>query len=512
MKDESNRQNRLPDLPGLESVDAYTHVGLWYLPEAICILLIGLMAGGIGWMYVKNRAAISADSRSEAAVIVGLVSIGMLVVWILYKVLWTEHRWVTDADGLRSYSVLRKRFIPWTELVEIRPPRVVSSARSYRAVGRHQSIGLMAHNLTCALLVASVYQHAARRIPVSPQDMPEHVLSLWDSIPDDLPRRLDWRNPRPPSVPLARLCWYAILALAISDIALFFTPHRDWALIAALYLVMGTIGARTRLRTTLASAHEFSMDDDGFSARTGRGSTKMRWAEDLRAQMTTYGLALNGRNGEIRLPYNPLKPVPESSQLILAAIRRLRETDSMRLIEIPQGMRLHKPIAYAACSEDPVEVRSTWFERVMVPFAPLMFTIMAALGTRDTQMRYGAAIGMALTFLLLTAYAFVAMSAYAIRVDASGVEKRCLWWRRSIAWPEVTDYDLRESGYDGRPLHVYLKDANGRTLVNASPGVGSGKDRARFVACLHRHLEKLLPEEVYRKPYLARPFDLEASE
>ncbi len=314
-----------------------------------------------------------------------------------------------------------------------------ASTPKYRIRGAKATITIPAYSAASQFVIASVCQHARRAGKADAITLPECALTLWDRIPDEVPRTLRWVNPRPPKPALLIAVICALGVAAIADVWFLFRANDGWAGVALLYIGMGVIGAAAILREALLAAVEFEMDDRRFQARTPRAKAYMEWTEVSFAQWTTGGLLIRGAD---RRDQVLLRPGNDNDKLVLAVIRRLREVGH-HLLQIPQPLRAHQP-ADSANAPTAAEVRITRFETLALPGIILAvggMLLAAAICDPRVKSIWPVLAAPGLAFCAVLAYA--AGRSHAFCVDESGITKRFLWWRKSAQWEKVADYRVR---------------------------------------------------------------------
>lgn len=261
-------------------------------------------------------------------------------------------------------SLLRQRFIAWSEVERVETSvgaasREAVRRRAFRFITRRGSFSFA---LYCgeylddarrnAQLAGSLWQHLRRRGLADGLQFPSAVESLWDRIPDELPRALAWST-----LSLPRWSgWHALFAV----IAVFFLggtvglgiqAEHPFGHTLALWagsmwiVIFGSVFTGLR-QDWLRTARQCAVDDRAVTAETARGPVRIPWAAvtDARWHLSSWdgtpGLLITGGRGDpgVLVPYD--REDEASGRLILALVRGLREADQPQAVTVPEGLRI----------------------------------------------------------------------------------------------------------------------------------------------------------------------------
>ncbi len=503
---------QLPDLPALESAEVGVSAKLMVI--AIPFLLIILMAAPLVYLYWRARPFFG-DQFVQATFAVALLA--LLMLWVILRLLSGVFCWKTDAHGLTMRGPLHRRLVAWQD---------VEDATSEQGAGglyyRLRTNGGVVHvnvesQYDSPALYASIRQHLRRLGRAGDLQLPETALTFWDRIPDELPTTAHWTNPRPPKL------WLPVVT--ILGVAGFVT----WVLVAGgnwymkgFMAIMG-VGfmfiAWSVLRDNLRAARSVSLTDDHIEVQTARGAVILPWAEVTRVRWALSGdqgydgLLITGRNRSDRVAIPHVLSDEDSGRLILAIIRRLRTAGMPQALSIPEELRAQvgpariEPQASDSISfhGEPVEVRLTIRERVLIMLLPLLMSIGIFLGNtpeggmRSPYVSVPIAIG-------LLALVWLVSGTYVLRADSDGIQKRFLGLGRLIRWDDIAEYSICPVFEKAVRNHRVVKDSNGKVLMEFGVSFGDRKARDRFWAILDSRLTQSWVSAKPAEPWKARPW------
>lgn len=503
---------QLPDLPALESVDAGpSHT--W--PIAVIMLgMLYLFTGGTIWFVRHYEPYLGEQLPLMNGVAVILVAASL---WMTARLLLDDHRWSTTPEGLYARAILRRRFVRWDDVREASSRR--SSLHSTPAYtirtsrGRFQVYPVGTYSMI--VLYASVWQHLRRVGKADGLELPQEALSIWDSIPDELPREMDWADKRQP------LLWPNIAVPAVFMTgALWFaiTEALDGHyLFAIAVLLAGSILPlmfASLIREMLASAKKVSLCEDRLEAVTRRGPVTIPWNDVRRAKWDRDSgsgclrILIGGGSPyrEVGILYKPTSE--ESSKLILVVIRRLRTAGTPQALVIPDPLRSDPngcSFPEVSPTDGPAELRLSLFERLGFAFMSGLLAgmpISLLFVDKPNPNPWQIIVPCIAAFVLGS----ILSGSYRMSADADGVSKRFMFWTKSVSWREVAGYSYIKLRATSTITQHLLRDERGRILINIAPGVGSKCDQQRFLAYVHARLGEVLPADALNPPWKARPW------
>lgn len=501
---------QLPDLPALESAEAGT--GHTWPIAAVMLGILFLIVGGAIWFLGEYRQYLG----QQTGLMYAVTAVSALAsLWLIVGLVIGDYHWKTTSEGLFARSILRRRFVRWSDVRQASSRQ--SSLRSCPAYKLRTSAGRFevypASTYPMIMLYTSVWQHLRRAGMADGLALPVLACSIWDRIPDELPREMDWTDTRPP-----RLWPYIAVPAVFTAGVLWFSATavlEGQYFIAVLMLLFSSILPITFasvLREVRSSAKQVSLREDRLAAVTGRGALTLPWSEVTQAcwgrDSDSGGMRIVIRGGtpscEVGIPYRPSDE--GSARLVLAVIRRLRTASVPQALFIPDELHA-APDTLAgdeALRTGPVVLRLTWAERIGAAFPGVPIVMLASLFFVDkpdpnpwhivipTAVAYG--VGLLLS------------GSYRVSADDQGISKRFLFWSKSVLWENVVGYSV----FEMRPASVreqrLLIGKDGRMLMSIAPGVRPQSDRRRFLAYVHARLAEVLPDDVLNPPWKARPW------
>lgn len=502
--DSTVQLNNLPDLPELETVEVRNWQMLMMLSGHIALAF--LFAGTIVWLYLRLREYI--DPRMAAVV---WLTAG-LAVWTLLRLLFAGLYWKTDRRGLTIRGILYHRFIEWTEVEEAQSERTTLRELVYSLRTRKGTViaptRIDGSRKAGQELAASICQHLRHLGKSDSIELPAEALSFWDTIPDDLPREMDWRSPgrmlSPTRIALASALVPATVMAVVTYIAC--SEPRNWFLCAMMSLMVVPITGLFygEYRNAMRRAFVLSLSDHGFEAVTPGGRLQALWSEVTGASWDRSGFVIRAGRRQLHVPYVPGDD--NNGKLILAVVRRLRTAGQPTAVVIPDVLR-------SKCGDEPeaagwddatignTELKCSTPEKVLII---LMTPLLLSLGPLWIDTRFHSALLTATAVGFTVILGILVASSYYYRVTPEGAEKRLFWYHRYVRWERVASYDFRIT-----PQHQYrkwiLRDADRNKLIDITLDLGSAPAKEVFQRHLKARLALILPEAA-RKPWLARPF------
>jgi len=477
-----------PDLPPLESVEAGSRQILPVLiimpmtltPVAVVMIL--------GFLFYRPYLG------TEAWVLSGILV--LLALWVAGRMLSGFFSYKTDPTGLALGGPLRRAFIPWGEVNEAYTKEAASEkviilqATSGRfTIAPHGTAGRQGD-----LVIASIRQHLGKIGKADRITLPAAALSLWDIIPEELPREMDWTGPSRLGENIAAafvfLMFGAGLVFMWSDVR-----EKPMSLTLALpYTLAVAFIFRTLLPPSfLRKAVSVVLREDYLEARFVVGKASMMWSEVTSAYWNNEGLVIAGGRPrrEIRIPW--AMKSDDSSMLILAIIRRLRTAGVPQAVTIPDVLRCFER---TTGPQDGAELRLSKAEvrliRWGIASVGILIAVAPMLRPPSEPMVTIIATALSLLWLLVSG---PLVNSYYIRVDSEGFTRAFLGRKRFISWQEVA-----QSAWSPLGRSIRLKNANGKTLTEITMCFGTEEDRVRMQAALRGRTDTLIPP----KPWLAR--------
>lgn len=183
----------LPYLPSLESAKTTDCRSAYILAYPVML---------ISWLTVPTLASLTryrqfVDCKGLAIIILMLALLG----WVAFRLLSGFHSFQADRSGLTMRGVLRRRLIPWAQVIglSVRTTRAgfcfvelhLGGGERVRFVPR----GLGGSEDAGAAVTASIWQHLRQMGRAEDTTLPEDVLRIWKPVWDDVPVEVDWSRP-----------------------------------------------------------------------------------------------------------------------------------------------------------------------------------------------------------------------------------------------------------------------------------------------------------------------------
>lgn len=485
---------QLPDIPALESVEIRELERP--LAASFALLIVGGVMGLFVWAYVGPcQCAPDLLAPVVLAVILG----GGCLLWVLHSLLFGDFCWRTNADGLHSRSLVRRRFVRWEDMKSA--PRIAGKSPTLCSL---------------ALLDTSIWQHLRRHDKADQAALLESSLSLWDEIPGELPSVIEWDNPRPvrrwhrllvvgSAILLVSGLWLVVDWRVRGSRDLF-----DWMSICWMY---GVLFWGLAFFQRMQPEH-ISLSGDTLQARTVRAMLEIRPSDVTAAWWAGPGmLHLRTRRSHLVVPLDSIHD--ESSKLVLGIIRWLRTAPKPVLVVIPQVLRTPFDGEVIRASEEPTaaadraEIHLGLAERIMVLALALMFGVpVVGLISEKSPAAHVVAESI-LALALLLALTWWLTGSFAMTADTTGFAKSFLWWRKRVEWSEVANYTVGNragSGAQNTSMRCTLWSSGGRRLVQISPQCGPRAEWEAFMGFVFALLSEVMPKERFVKSWKARPW------
>lgn len=485
--------SKLPHLNALETVEV-TQASRLILAGISLLLTAGFLSSAI-WAYTQwCRNAPDLKCPIMTGIIIG----GGVCLWSLYKLLCSEYHWRTNADGLFVRSLLRSRFTRWQEMCVA--PRVTDKTRSLSSL---------------TILAASIWQHMYAHSKVS--DLPDFALTFWDGISDALPHDIEWDNPKRTRL-LRSLSLTVAVTLIIAGLILVVIGHivSELADLSSLTFITWLYAAIFGLNSFSLYKKEIehiSLHGKTLQARVRGKIISMEPCDVTSAYWGAPGmLNLHTHNVQLVIPLDSV--YDESSKLILAIIRWLRESDKPILVIIPETLRASSvtPLTNAVmlnATVDKAEVRLSFADRIALIILLLFFTLLCtALALQKSEVE-AVATGVTLAAVISSTIIWWITGAYFIAVDRTCIVESFLFWKKEVAWEDIVGYTVGNragAGIQNRTLRHTLWGADSQILMTISLLCGTKADIEHFLQFMFAQLVNTLPMDELNKPWKAQPW------
>jgi len=494
------RPANLPDLPELESVECGVVasgrsrvgalIGFLAIPLALSAMVFVVCALSWRSLVLYGGATIA---------VIGMTAVGLLDLWCVWRILWGDCSWKTDPEGITATAAVRRRFLPWSQVTDVRLGR--SPAGYDRCELRSDRVRVViAGAVDTPILVASIRQHLRRAGRDFDLSVPDEAMSLWDRIPDEVPREMSWANPKPPAY--AAVCWtLCALMVAGAAVALFMPSpdrFRTVALLLAAEMIAVFVVVLANVRRVAVS---IELDQDGLRARFPRGDASLLWCDVTSASPGISRLVIRFGPGRDAVVIQADRTDESTGKLVLAIVRRLRETGHVGAVTIPESFRRQTPARAepgppAPGVPGPVELRMTRAEVLIISATFLVVGAVGLLSVLDPRNQPREYAGVyAGAFCVLFALAWLALAGtYRARADGEGITRSCFGWKRAVRWEQVARYVVTPRAQSRHGHQRLLLDSDGKTLMDISLAVGTPADRKRFLDFVHAQLARVLPD------------------
>lgn len=486
--------SKRPDLPELESVEAKTSLPIIILP----IMYVSFVEWIMYLAYSRLGKFLINDAIAQKFLLISLPLLVIINIWILRRLLFDEYYWKSDAHGLTAQSILRKRFIPWADVVS-----VISNVRELRLVTTHKkyTIGPM-RDYNGFYLACSIWQHLRRHWKADDSDLPEGADFFWDNIPDTLPRNMEWINPKHAKIGLNVLV-SLVITIGFSVPFYYISSSKGseaFILPVSMGLSIGII-CGCIIWHQIITVRRLILNGDHFEAIRVYDTIKASFSDVTKMVYEKPRLVLCIRRRKLVIPFNSTDE--NSQKLILAIIRVLREQN--RLLPIPTPDELRKP---RKMSTIPVwESLELGLSRSECSVFAGFFSF-AGFGVLLKWIRDITYWDVCLSFALfmLSILVYRAAKTYQITINSEKLVKSFLRWSRTVYWSDVEEYEIvaPKEGYSRQRL---LKDSKGNIILNAEFGVGDWADRITFF----KHLDSILADKIKgyddKREWLAQPWE-----
>lgn len=314
-------------LPELEAVRAR---GTCRIANALVVLLLApiplactlVLIVFLGGLVFGPRQSDSVGG-ALAATALGVPVYG-LSFWIVRRVLRGQYYWETSQLGLTIGGLLKRRVMLWSDVGSA----ALVPGRGYEFQTSKGSVRLDKEALKNVCLEASIWQHLSRVVEADVTALSPSAISLWAQIPEEKAEEIQWENPKPARVPevlLKLLVWEALIWWT----ALHSQPDLLGAIIFVAVWPVGWAFCRlVTIRCILVAA-------EGIQATTSLGRLSIPWRA-VRSVRFVWPATLQMRFRVfclIRIPWMPKHP--NSTRVMLAILRRLRQEERFKLLPFP---------------------------------------------------------------------------------------------------------------------------------------------------------------------------------
>lgn len=492
----TEKTNMRPDLPELESVELRIPIFLALAP----VVYLSVLEWAIYKAYSVLGKLLISDARTYYVLLICLPVFVIINLWVVWSLLFNEYYWKSDENGLTARAILRKRSIPWADV-----DKVIYDRNDLKLITTTKKITVgPLRNDDGLYLACSIWQHLKRHLKADDSDLPDGADSLWDKIPDTLPREMEWINPKP-----AKIIFNALISFVVTvgiSIGTYSVPGykgNEAFIMPAFFTISIGIICGSILWQQLITARQFHLDGDRFEAVRAYSAIQASFSDITRVVCEMSILTLSIRRKKVQIPYDASD---ESSQkIILALIRVLRAHGHLKTTPIPDELR-NPRVMPPVPSWESIKLGLTKSERVLISgfcsfpaFAVLLNWVISPKRTHSE-----AFFGFGLAVLAVIAYQ--AIRSYQITIDSEKFVKSCLMWSRSINWTDVAEYQIVTPKQRG-PRQRLLKDSNGKVLMDVSFGIGTWSDRVRF----NNYLDSILADKIKgyddKRDWLAQPWE-----
>lgn len=321
------------ELPELESVRANSGNRVARAAFALALLVVPVIAiiGTVAGVYALLFTHENKEAPYLVAFILALLGAMSVTVsiFIVSRVVRAQYHWQTTPDGLTITGFRKKQFLRWNEIESV---GVIPGA-GYEFRTARDRIRLDKAALQDTAMEASIWQHLNRIGKTEDLILSDFAMSLWAQIPDEKTDSTQWESPIP---------------VHLSDILLRFVAAEAliWGIAYRFGLDPVGVGIVVSwwpvawLTPRLITIKRVSVGDDRVSAVTALGKRTIAWADVRSVKFVNPGirqpasLQIRGSGLKIiRIPWIP--DHPNSTRVMLAILRRLRQQPRFRLLPFP---------------------------------------------------------------------------------------------------------------------------------------------------------------------------------
>lgn len=255
---------------------------------------------------------------------------GGLGVYLLWRYCFFGLSWKTDNKGLNIRGFFVKRRIEWDQVKEFSVESYVLVSACYVLKTDNEVFRIPLMDTIAGLrLTASIWQHLPN-LHSGRVCLPLDVLRLYQDIPDNIPREIEWNAPSQ--------WWVWVLAsVALIAVALFIYCVQYYTKPPLPSLIpWGCMFLDLMFREYMKSCRTvkgIQIDSDGFIAYTNRDTIRLNWPEIGFVDIDSYGNIQIGADSRHRFAFKP--EYWKSRELQWAVARYLRENNSSQIIPVP---------------------------------------------------------------------------------------------------------------------------------------------------------------------------------
>lgn len=488
-----------PDLPTLELVETKIK-GI--IPFALVPFIV---AAFFTLMYSATYRYLGRDRWFV------LASIGLLLVLSLVQfVRWLkmDYFWQIDDRGVFARNRLGRRFIAWGNIESATEEKRKSSFKVYRIASRDSSIVISEARLGRSdqgdRFIASLWQYLRKYGKSGGIELTPAASSLWDEIPDYLPREMDWKNSQ----------WAAqfIISILVAPMFAVIIGIQLYAVCATYgWIILALFGLSVAVAAVIACKYKtvrrFVLCEDYFEAQLLRRKITVRWSDLTYARWATDSASDDAPRNLVLGSSNPRTEVivpsrmndQESNKLILSIIRRVRTTKYPQALSIPWYLRLSDSSQKPAPVQDNCAVLKLAPLIIFTAPSPLVFIgwgliCLVVWGNSLSGITYG--IGAAVICLVT----WPVVSSWTMEADRDGITERFLWWRKLIKWSDISSVIVKRTLRSGRLHRIDIH--SGKRAIKIDFTNSSGKTRDKFAELVLAQL----PDRLLDEPWKSRPW------
>ena len=324
---DGERWRELPELDSVRVKGANKSINV-----LLALLLLAVPGGYTVFLACIYWIALFGPPQKDAVAMVLLFSafgvpMVLLDVWIVKRILLCQYYWETSERGISIGTFLKKLFVFWTDVESA----VLLPGHGYELQTTGRTIRLERGALQSVCLEASIWQHLNKLgkavTPLSPS-----AISLWAQIPEETADEVRWENPSPPRVLdifLKLTAWETLIWGTVAyfklEVALPLFVVSAFPLMSALYnvVLMERISVLSdRIETCTALGRQ------SISWEAARSLKFVAWVGQPASMLVRAGTFCF-----VRIPWLPKHP--NSTRVMLAIIKRLRQEERFKLLPFP---------------------------------------------------------------------------------------------------------------------------------------------------------------------------------
>jgi hypothetical protein len=372
-----------PDLPDLESACVGSP-----LPTVLLLVIAGLFGLPIvGLIDCWHQVS------EQGAFVCFLIALFPLpLIWLVFRALTLVHSARTDAQGLEVRYLLRRRFVPWSQIHRVDTRQCsLAGGLVYRIRTTRGVLWLDEHlpdrrAVSAAPLVASIWQHLRRVGQADGMILSPPVASLWMEIPLGLPTGFSLTQL--PAGPGLVPAWIMLTMLWMLSGVILFLILKDEAFSgASLSVLAASVGMCALIAAGLRYCDRWTkrvvarsalLAPEGIVARTERRLVVLPWAEITRVRWLCCGhpwmtLLLGASDPGREIAIRCRAEDEATGRFLLALIRQLRANASPPAVVLPLPLRdqltsLQAPMRLPATDMEVVATRPSGIEAKDRPF------------------------------------------------------------------------------------------------------------------------------------------------